>query len=125
MLVLASILKKRSEQGDALGTVAGLAASAVAPQGALQGGLSNVQGISSAIAGQSQAPQQSMAQEGGNAGQDKSPERTAPLTLSKSMDNDIKPAQKPTAANTNAQTPRAANDSLIDVDGRGRTAYAA
>jgi hypothetical protein len=122
IMVAASILKKRSEAGDAVGMLAGVAASAVMPQGNIEGAAGAVAGAGAALGQNLATPSLPAAQAGENPS-DEPAVRAPALQFSKNMNSDIKPAQKSTA-NDNERTARPANDTLIDA-GSGRTAYAA
>lgn len=126
LLAILCALKKKSEEKDGLlSAAAGLVTAAASPQSAA----TNVLGpaVTGAGVNLSLGSQPRPAPEAEGSGENPREEtsRAPALQFSKTMDSDIKPAQKPTAANDNGRTARPANDNLIDADGRERTAYAA
>ena len=125
-LAILCVLKKKSEEEQGvLSTAAGIVTSAASPQGVASAMLGTVAGGTATLTANNQprAASEPPERPGNNSAEQAS--RAPTLQLSRTMDSDIKPAQKPTAANDNERTPHAANDNLIDVDGHGRTAYAA
>ncbi|HVV38790.1 MAG TPA: hypothetical protein VHD31_00495 [Candidatus Paceibacterota bacterium] len=121
-LTILCVLKKNAEEGTGVLSIAGnLTTSATSP-GAT---------VATIAGGVNRGPSQDQSQQISQQEQEgpvrvETPERTPALQLGRGVDSDIKPPKQPTVANDNLKIPRAANDTLKDIEGgRGRTAYAA